>query len=33
MPVLLIAEAELPEDAYAELADKMTPVMREATRG
>jgi hypothetical protein len=33
MPVLLIAEAELPEEAYAELADKeladkMTPVMR-----
>ena len=30
MPVLLIAEAGLPEEAYAQIADKMTPVMREA---
>ena len=30
MPVLLIAEAELPEEAYAEIADKMTPLIREA---
>ena len=30
MPVLLIAEAELPEEAYAEIADKMTPAIREA---
>src|SRR5260370_15519800 len=30
MPVLLIAEADLPEDAYAEIAGKMTPVLREA---
>jgi hypothetical protein len=30
MPVLLIAEADLPEEAYAEMADKMTPVIREA---
>ena len=25
MPVLLIAEEELPEEAYAEIADKMIP--------
>lgn len=30
MPVLLIAEADLPEEAYAEIADKMTPLIREA---
>jgi len=30
MPVLLIAEADLPEKAYAEIADKMTPVIGEA---
>ena len=30
MPVLLIAEADLPEEAYAEIADKMTPLRREA---
>ena len=32
MPVLLIAEADLPEEAYAEIAGKikMTPLMREA---
>jgi len=30
VPVLLIAEADLPEEAYAEIADKMTPLIREA---
>ncbi len=30
MPVLLIAEADLLEEAYAEIADKMTPLLREA---
>jgi tetratricopeptide (TPR) repeat protein len=30
MPVLLIAEADLPEEAYAEIAGKMTPLIREA---
>ena len=30
MPVLLIAEMDLPEEAYAEIAGKMTPVLREA---
>ena len=30
MPVLLIAEADLPEDAYADIAGKMTPPLREA---
>lgn len=30
MPVLLIAEAVLAEEAYAEIADKMTPLLREA---
>ena len=30
MPVLLIAEADVPEAAYAEIADKITPLMREA---
>jgi hypothetical protein len=30
MPVLLIAEAELPEEAYPEMADKMTPLIRQA---
>ena len=30
MPVLLIAEAGLSEEAYAEIPDKMTPVLREA---
>ena len=30
MPVLLIAESDIPEEAYAEIADKMTPVLREA---
>jgi len=29
MPVLLIAEAGLSEEAYAEIADKMTPLIRE----
>jgi len=29
MPVLLIAEADLPEEAYAEIAGKMTPLIRE----
>jgi len=28
MPVLLIAEPDLPEDAYAEIADKVTPLLR-----
>jgi hypothetical protein len=27
MPVLLIAEADLPEEAYVEIADKMTPLI------
>ena len=31
MPVLLIAEADLPEEAYAEMADKMMPLIRQAT--
>ena len=31
MPVLLIAEAELPEEAYAEMADKMRPLIRGAS--
>lgn len=30
MPVLLIAESDLPEEAYAEIAGKMTPLIREA---
>jgi hypothetical protein len=30
MPVLLIAEADLPEEVYAEIADKMTPLIRAA---
>jgi hypothetical protein len=30
MHVLLIAEAGVPEGAYAEIADKMTALMREA---
>jgi hypothetical protein len=30
VPVLLIAEADLPEEAYAEIADKMSPLLREA---
>ena len=30
MPVLLIAEADLPEEASAEIADKMTPLLRDA---
>jgi len=30
MPVLLIAEADLPEEAYAEIAGKMTPLIRAA---
>jgi len=29
MPVLLIAEADLPEEAYADIAGKMTPLIRE----
>jgi len=28
--VLLIAEAELPEEAHAEITDKMTPLIRQA---
>jgi hypothetical protein len=30
MPVLLISEADLPEEAYVEIAGKMTPLIREA---
>jgi hypothetical protein len=30
MHVLVIAEAELPVEAYAEIADKVTPLLREA---
>ena len=30
MPMLLIAEAESLEEAYAGMADKMTPLMRAA---
>jgi hypothetical protein len=30
MPVLLIAEAGLPEEAHAKIADKMAPLMRQA---
>jgi hypothetical protein len=30
MPVPLIAEAKLPEDAYADMAGKMTPLIRTA---
>ena len=30
MPVLLIAKAELPEEAYADIAGKMTPLIRAA---
>ena len=30
MPVLLIAESDLPEEANAGIADKMTPVIRAA---
>src|SRR5262245_54382533 len=30
MPVLVIAEANLPEEACAEIAGKMTPLIREA---
>jgi hypothetical protein len=30
MPVLLIADADLPEEACAQIADEMTPLIREA---
>ena len=30
MPVPLIAEAKLPEEAYAEMAGKMTPLIQSA---
>lgn len=29
MPVLVIAEAALPEEAYAGIADKMMPALRD----
>ena len=30
MPVLMIAEVDLPEEVYAEMVDKMTPLFRQA---
>ena len=30
MPVLMIAEVDLPEEVYEEMVDKMTPLLRQA---